>query len=167
MTWCTASCAPSSRRASWTTRRSGRVVDPFKGADTAQEIAEQASVLLKNAGNQLPLSAASVKSIALIGSRADTSVISGGGSAQVDPPGGGPSRYGGPAVWFPSSPLKAIRAKAPSAKVEYNNGADPAAAAALAKASDVAIVFVNQPTSEGRDLPTLILPDDQTQGTIP
>ena len=27
----------------------GRVVDPFRGADTAQTIAEQASVLLKNA----------------------------------------------------------------------------------------------------------------------
>ena len=66
----------------------GRVVDPFQGADTAQSIAEQASVLLKNAGHQLPLNAALVKSIAVIGSHADTSVLSGGGSAQVDPPGG-------------------------------------------------------------------------------
>ncbi len=145
----------------------GRVVDPFKGADTAQEIAEQASVLLKNSGHQLPLDAARVKSIALIGSRADSGVISGGGSAQVDPPGGGPSQYGGPVVWFPSSPLKAIRAKAPRAKVEYNNGADLAVAAALAKSSEIAIVFVNQPTSEGRDLPTLILPKDQTPGPNP
>ena len=71
----------------------GRVVDPFKGAETAQTIAEQASVLLKNAGNQLPLNAALVKSIAVIGSHADTGVLSGGGSAQVDPPGGGASRY--------------------------------------------------------------------------
>jgi beta-glucosidase len=139
----------------------GRVVDPFRGADTAQEIAEQAIVLLKNANNQLPLSAAAVKSIALIGSHADTSLLSGGGSAQVDPPGGGASRFGGPAVWFPTSPMKAIRAKAPKAKVEYNDGADPAAAAALAKGSEIAIVFVNQPTSEGRDLPTLTLPDKQ------
>ena len=71
----------------------GRVVDPFKGADTAQELAEQASVLLKNADGQLPIDAARVKSIALIGSRADNSVLSGGGSAQVDPPGGGPLRF--------------------------------------------------------------------------
>jgi beta-glucosidase len=139
----------------------GRVVDPFRGADTAQEIAEKSIVLLKNAGNQLPLNAATVKSIALIGSHADTSMLSGGGSAQVDPPGGGASRFGGPAVWFPTSPLKAIRAKAPKAKVEYNDGTDLAAAAALAKASEVAIVFVNQPTSEGRDLRSLTLPDDQ------
>jgi beta-glucosidase len=145
----------------------GRVVDPFKGAETAQDIAEQSSVLLKNDANQLPLNAATVRSIAVIGSRADTSVLSGGGSAQVDPPGGGASQFGGPVVWFPSSPLKAIRAKAPKAKVEFASGADVAAAAALAKTSDVAIVFVNQPTSEGRDLPTLLLPKDRTPGASP
>jgi beta-glucosidase len=145
----------------------GRVVDPFRGADTAQEIAEQASVLLKNAAGQLPLSVSLVKSIAVIGSRADTSVLSGGGSAQVDPPGGGPSMFGGPAIWFPSSPLTAIRAKARHAKVEYDNGADLAKAAALAKASEVAIVFVNQPTSEGRDSATLGLPVDKTPGENP
>jgi beta-glucosidase len=139
----------------------GRVVDPFLGADQAQEIAEQGMVLLKNSGNQLPLNAATVKSIALIGSHADASMLSGGGSAQVDPPGAGASRFGGPAVWFPTSPMKAIRAKAPNAKVAFNDGTDTAAAAALAKSSQVAIVFVNQPTSEGRDLRTLILPDDQ------
>ena len=139
----------------------GRVVDPFAGADTAQRIAEQSSVLLRNANHVLPLDAAVVKSIAIIGSKADTSVLSGGGSAQVDPPGGGPSRFGGPAVWFPSSPLKAIRAKAPKAKVEFHDGVDLQAAAALAKTSEVAIVFVNEPTSEGRDLPTLSLSGTQ------
>ena len=118
-------------------------------------------MLLKNAGGQLPLDGAALKSIAVIGSHADTSVLSGGGSAQVDPPGGGPRTPWGGAVWFPSSPLKAICAKAPKAKVVYNEGTDPAAAAAVAKASDVAIVFVNQPTSEGRDVPTLTLPDNQ------
>jgi beta-glucosidase len=141
----------------------GRVVDPFRGAETAQTIAEAASVLLKNANHQLPLSGAAVKSIALIGSHADAGVLSGGGSAQVDPPGGSPSRYGGRPVWFPSSPLKAIRAKAPNARVAFNDGSEPAAAAALAKACEVAIVFVNQPTSEGMDLPSLALPADQDQ----
>jgi beta-glucosidase len=139
----------------------GRVVDPFRGADTAQSIAEAGSVLLKNSNNQLPLNAATVKSIALIGSHADTGVLTGGGSAQVDPIGAGPARYGGDAAWAPSSPLKAIRAKAPKAKVEYNDGADPAAAAALAKASEVAIVFVNEPTSEGRDMASLTLTGKQ------
>lgn len=148
-----------------------KVPDISKGFAVAQSIAEQGSVLLKNANGQLPLSAASLRSIAVIGSHADVGVLSGGGSAQVDPPGGnavpppppaGASRFfnRGP-VWFPSSPLKAIRAKAPRAEVEYNAGTDPAAAANLAKASDVAIVFVNQPASEGRDVPSLSLPGKQ------
>jgi beta-glucosidase len=141
----------------------GRVVDPFRDAEIAQTIAEQGIVLLKNADHQLPLQGPNVRSIALIGSHADTGVLSGGGSAQVDPPGGGPSRFGGPPVWFPSSPLKAIRAKARDTKVEFNDGSDPAVAAAFAKAAEVAIVFVNQPASEGKDLPTLTLPENQDQ----
>jgi beta-glucosidase len=102
-----------------------------------------------------------VKSIALIGAHADSGVLSGGGSAQVDPPGGGASVFGGPAVWFPSSPMKAIRAHAPKAKVEFNDGTDVAAAAALAKAAEIAIVVVNEPTSEGKDLATLTLSNKQ------
>jgi beta-glucosidase len=141
----------------------GRVVDPFGGAEVAQRIAEQGSVLVKNANGLLPLSAARVKSIAVIGSHADTSVLSGGGSAQVDPPGGAPSVYGKGPVWFPSSPLKAIRAKAPNAKVDFHDGTDAAGAARLAKSAEVAVVFVNQPASEGYDLHTLTLPDNQDQ----
>jgi beta-glucosidase len=45
--------------------------------------------------------------------------------------------------------------------VDYDSGADPAAAAKLAKASDVAIVFVNQPSSEGGDMGSLSLPGNQ------
>ncbi len=138
----------------------GRVVDPFTGAEIAQRIAERASVLLKNDGSQLPLNAAAIASIAVIGSHANTGVLSGAGSAQVDPPGAGRPRWNTP-VWFPSSPLEAIRAKAPKARVEFNDGADPATAAALAKTEEVAIVFVNQWTTEGRDVPTLTLPDRQ------
>ena len=147
-----------------------RVVDVFKGLDDAQYLAEQCLVLLKNSSGQLPL-AKTVKSIAIIGSHADVGVISGGGSAQVDPPGGSavalPEQPGGRGrgpnigVYFPDPPLQAIRAKAPQAKVAYDGGADPAAAAALAKSSDVAIVFVNQPMSEGRDAATLTLPENQ------
>jgi beta-glucosidase len=64
-------------------------------------------------------------------------------------------------VWHRSPPLKAIRDKAPHADVQYNAGTDAAAAARLAKASDVAIVFVNQPSSEGSDHPDLSLPAKQ------
>lgn len=143
------------------------VVDPFKGRDDAQHIAEESIVLLKNAGNILPLKASPAESIALIGSHADVGVLSGGGSAQVDPPGGDPithrpggARWGLP-VYFPSSPLRYIREKSPQASVEYNDGKDIAAAAAFAKKSSIAIVFATQPMSEGHDAPTLSLPDDQ------
>jgi beta-glucosidase len=87
-------------------------------------------------------------------------MISGGGSAQVDPP-GFPSFKWKEHVWFPTSPMKAIAAKAPGLSVKFASGADPAATAALAKQSDVAIVFVHQWTSEDFDLPKLSLPDNQ------
>jgi beta-glucosidase len=143
------------------------VVDPFRGRDDAQHIAEESIVLLKNSGQILPLRADSTASIALIGSHADVGVLSGGGSAQVDSPGGnaidsqpGGSKWGVP-IYFPSSPLRYIREKSSHASVQYIDGKDVAAAAALAKSSGTAIVFVNQPMREDRDAATLSLPDDQ------
>ena len=52
---------------------------------------------------------------------------------------------------------------APNAKVQYDAGTDPAAAAALAKASEIAIVFVNHPTSEGGDAASLTMPGHQDE----
>src|SRR5882724_7881439 len=116
------------------------VVDVMGGFDVAQHIAENSMVLLKNDKKQLPLDASKIKSIALIGAHADVGMLSGGGSAQVDPPGGNvimpPGKRGtiwGHPVWFPTSPLKAIRAKAPNAKVEFDAGTNVESAAALAK----------------------------------
>jgi beta-glucosidase len=143
------------------------VVDPFRGLEDAQHIEEESIVLLKNADHVLPLNATSTASIALIGSHADVGVLSGGGSAQVDAPGGdavtrrpGGSIWGKP-VYFPSSPLKFIRAKSPQANVQFASGEDKAEAVKLAKSSDIAIVFVNQWMSEGHDAPTLSLPNNQ------
>jgi beta-glucosidase len=135
-------------------------------AGVAQEIEEQGAVLLKNAGSQLPLNGSSLQSIAVIGSHADTAVLSGGGSAQVQPIGG--AAITGPqpcppcwatVIWDPSSPLKAIQAKAPNAKVQFADGSNSAAAATLAASSQVAIVFVSQWASEGMDEPSLSLTD--------
>jgi beta-glucosidase len=143
------------------------VVDPFRGRDDAQHIAEESIVVLKNSGAILPLKANPSTSIAIIGSHADVGVLSGGGSAQVDAPGGnvidpkpGPSPWG-EVIYFPSSPLRYIRAKTPKSNVQYNDGKDNAAAAKLAKSSSLAIVFVTQPMREGQDAPTLSLPDNQ------
>ena len=137
------------------------VVDVEAGFETARKIEEQSIVLLKNEDSVLPLDRNRVHSIAVIGEKADFGMLSGGGSAQVDPP--GPPTQWHEHVWFPTSPLKAIQAKASNAKVSFDSGADPAVAAALAKQADVAIVFANQWTSEGMDLPSLALPGNQNQ----
>lgn len=136
------------------------VVQVFRDLNIAREIEEQSIVLLKNAQNILPLDTANIHSIAVIGSHADSGMISGGGSAQVDPPGGTDPEWQ-QHVWFPTSPLRAIRAHVPAADVRFDSGEDPASAAALAGHSDVAIVFVNQWSSEDMDLPNLSLPDNQ------
>jgi beta-glucosidase len=136
------------------------VVDVEGGLETAQRIEEDSIVLLKNSNHLLPLDKNAIKSIAVIGDHADMGMISGGGSAQVDPPGAGSPRWLSH-VWFPTSPQKAIGAKVPPAPIKFAPGADVSAAAALAKTCDVAIVFVAQWTSEGMDLKNLSLPDNQ------
>ncbi len=136
------------------------VVDVEGGLETARRLAEQSTVLLKNKNGVLPLDRTKVHSIAIIGAHADTGMISGGGSAQVDPP-GRPGANWQEHIWFPTSPLKAVSAKAPGANVQFDSGANLESAAELAKKSDVAIVFAHQWTSEGMDLPNLSLPDYQ------
>ena len=133
-------------------------LDAAANLATAQAVAEQGSVLLKNAG-QLPLSTG-LRSIAVIGPHADIGVLSGGGSAEVTPIGGCAfveSYRSMPVRWLPSSPLAAVRAKVPGGTVHFDDGSDLARAAALAAASDVAIVFAAQWSSEGMDRPTLSL----------
>jgi len=146
------------------------VVDVQNGFDVAQKIAEQSIVLLRNEGNLLPLDASKLKTIAVIGAHADVGMISGGGSAQVDPPvgnailppGKGQTRWLEP-MWFPTAPLKTIRAKAPHANVQYDAGSDPPKAAALAQQADIAIVFAYCWESEGMDLESLTLPEHQDE----
>ncbi len=136
------------------------VVDVEGGFETARRLAEQSTVLLKNKNGVLPLDRAKVHSIAIIGAHADTSMISGGGSAQVDPP-GRPGAKWQEHIWFPTSPLKAVSAKVPGARVQFDSSANRESAVELAKKSEVAIVFAHQWASEGMDLPNLSLPENQ------
>ena len=141
-------------------------IDVDRDLDIAQHLAEESIVLLRNEDAQLPLDGAKLRSLAVIGAHADVAMISGAGSGQVDPTAGSAINLerGRPwrgEVWFPTSPLKALRAKAAHAKVAYDPGTDPTAAAKLAGAADVAIVFVYQWESEGMDLATLSLPEHQ------
>jgi len=146
------------------------VVDAARGLEVAQKIEEQSIVLLKNEHGQLPLDASKVHTIAVIGPHADVGMISGGGSAQVDPPNGNAIMPPGKGqthwqehIWFPTSPLKAIQVKTTGARVQYNSGSDPSAAASLAKTADVALVFAYQWESEDMDLESLSLPEHQDE----
>jgi len=76
------------------------------------------------------------------------------------PPGQGATHWQDQ-VWFPTSPIQALQAKLPRARILFNSGQDPAAAAAVARSADVAIVFAYQWTSEGMDLASLLLPSYQ------
>jgi beta-glucosidase len=144
------------------------VVDAPAGLEIAQHFEEQSIVLLRNEHAILPLDGKKLQKVAVIGAHADVGMISGGGSAQVDPPGGdaiAPPGMGGTTwqahIWFPTSPLKALRAKLPDAKVDFDSGQNVESATALARGADVAIVFAPQWESVGLDLSTLALPDNQ------
>ena len=138
-------------------------------AEVAQRAAEAGIVLLKNDRNLLPL-AASAKRIVVIGGRADVGVLSGGGSSQVRSVGGAPVEIPlatGAASSFArityhaSSPLKALRAALPKARITFVDGLDPAQAAAAARGADMAIVFATQWTTEAQDVADLSLPYHQ------
>ena len=144
------------------------VVDVERGLEVAQHIEEKSIVLLKNNQAVLPINPSKVHSIAIIGGHADVGMLSGGGSAQVDPPGGNAIMPPGKGathwqdhVWFPTSPLKALQTKLPNTKINFDSGTDVQQAANLAKNSDLVIVFAYQWLSEGMDLRSLSLSDNQ------
>ncbi|MGV1683868.1 beta-glucosidase [Sphingopyxis sp. NJF-3] len=145
-------------------------IDVTAGAAVAQEIAEKGIVLLQNRGNILPL-AATAKRILVVGGYADSGVLSGGGSSQAQGEGGPavslPTMKDGPFTammaqnYHRSSPLDALRARAPQAEVVFRDGRYPAEAALAAKNADLVIVFATQWMTEGLDVPDLSLPQGQ------
>ncbi|OMG74799.1 glycoside hydrolase family 3 C-terminal domain-containing protein [Burkholderia ubonensis] len=183
--------------------RTGVMDDPPKGGGAidfaaagrfAQAAAERSIVLLKNDGNQLPLAAAALARIAVIGGHADAAVLSGGGSGNTrDPVTGSFAGCGGLAFgasagcsWWRNPWTKvdvpivaAIRALAPAAQVTFAGNSDQQApfraytqqeidqAAALAARSDVAIVVVAQPAGEDfGDLQSLGLANPSNQDAL-
>jgi len=118
-------------------------IDKSAHAAASQQVAERGMVLLKNARGLLPL--ANVKTLAVIGAPA-ARFVTGGGSSVVTP--------------FSSvTPLDGITARAAEAGVAvgYDDGSDPVRAAALARASDVAIVVAADYQTEGIDRACLSL----------
>ena len=139
--------------------------DLAKGAEVTRHAAEAGIVLLKNAGDLLPLTG--VQSIAVIGGRANVGVLSGGGSSQVTPKGsrrfdaarGSPDWSQG-TYYHPDPPLSAIRSRAGAAEVTFDDGSNPARAANVARQADTVILFAEQWQTEALDR-DLILPDGQ------
>uniref|UniRef100_UPI00384CD16F discoidin domain-containing protein n=1 Tax=Kitasatospora fiedleri TaxID=2991545 RepID=UPI00384CD16F len=113
--------------------------------------AEEGTVLLKNNG-LLPLDANGGRSLAIIGTQAGPGTLtSGGGSGNATSSG----TY---------TPLYGIqqRTAGTNTTVAYNDGTDQAAAVALARSSNVAIVFAaDNYGHETADTTTLTLPDNQ------
>ena len=145
-------------------------VDFKADAAVAEQVAREGIVLLHNPTHLLPLPE-TLRRIAVIGGFADSGVISGGGSSQVQGEGGpAASRsFGGetqPAAllaenYHRSVPLKVLRQRLPNAEITFRNGRYLTDAVAAAKQADVVIVFATQWATEGIDAPDLSLPDGQ------
>lgn len=156
---------------------SGGTVDEVNGNSDALKVARESMVLLLNrtangdAAPVLPLAAATVKSIAVIGAHADKGVIAGGGSGGNAPingtadttcPQAPDALFGSCANWYHSVPLDQIRKKFPGATVSFYSGLDADAAATGAAQADVAIVFAIAWQTEGVDNTSLALPTPAT-----
>lgn len=124
----------------------------------AAKIASEGSVLLKNDGDVLPLTAAT-KTIAIIGPTASNTPTNGVSAGTVCAQAAGPFGGSGNACPNPVAPLDAITARAAQvgATVTYDNGADLTSAATVAAAADVAIVFGYSRQGEFADRTTLDL----------
>lgn len=113
----------------------------------AREVARESIVLLKNAGSFLPLNKQTVKSVAVVGSRADKVMI---------------DFYGGPTPYSVSA-LQGIKDKVgPGVAVHYAANND--AAVKAAKAADVAVVVVgNDPVCGSTNPAEMFNPDGSTK----
>jgi beta-glucosidase len=142
-------------------------IDAQANLKVARETLEAGAVLLRNENSLLPLDLTKLQSIAVIGAHADKGVLAGGGSSLVTAMGGNavpglpPTTWPGPVMYHPYAPLKALRDAAPKADVQFAEGNDVAAAAALAAKAQVAVVFVQKWQAESVDTPELSLPDNQ------
>src|SRR3954469_16240546 len=119
-------------------------VDTPEHRAVARKMSEESTVLLKNDGPVLPLDHGTGRTIGVIGYAA------GAGSSQTSGGGGGSKGSGVPA---PVSPLQGIQqqAAAHGDRVLYADGTSQADATAVAKASDIAIVFAGDSEAEGSD----------------
>lgn len=126
-------------------------IDATAGGAVARTVAEQGTVLLKNARDLLPLDAGGLRSIAVVGPYAQSVHPGGGGSSHVIP-------------LYTVSPVEGIQRRlGAGVTVTSADGTDPARAAQVAAAADVAVVIVGDVEREGADRPNLALTGNQDQ----
>ena len=131
--------------------RTRPAVDAFAHGVFARKVAEEGTVLLRNHRQLLPLQAAQVSSVAVIGPYATRAYTGGGGSSQVVP-------------YYSVSPAQGIAARAGTrVHVASDDGSDVARAVALARRSDVVVVVVGDTSREGKDRTSMDLPGNQNQ----
>ena len=132
------------------TQKKVPALDVVKDGLASRKIAEAGMVLLKNDGGVLPLDRTKLRGVALIGPYAVRTLTGGGGSADVLP-------------LYTIEPINGLRGQIQPmgfrGGVQVADGNDVAAAAKLAKASDVAIVMVGANEGEGADHPIDLSPD--------
>jgi beta-glucosidase len=114
------------------------LIDKAGHAALAQQVEESAITLLKNQGGLLPLNAAGLKKVAVIGPYANK-FITGGGSGQVTP-------------FASTTALQGITTRlGGGVTVTTDDGSNSTTSATNAAAADVAIVVVGDVDTEGQD----------------
>jgi beta-glucosidase len=103
----------------------------------AADVEQQGIVLLENDDAILPLDAARIGKLALIGPEADE-IRDGGGSSAIT-------------EFKLTTPKQGIEARLGAERVVFDDGSDAARAADVAKAADVAVVVVGDQMGEGSD----------------
>jgi len=120
---------------------------PPEHAAIAMKLGAEGIVLLKNDGGLLPLKAGAFHSLAVIGPFAKLAMTGGGGSSHVSP-------------ILTVDPLPGIQKLAANDVIIHaDDGTNVAAAAAAAKAADVAILMLGDRQSEGSDHPIALSGD--------
>lgn len=131
--------------------RSQGSVDVSANGAASRRVAERGAVLLKNRHSMLPLDASSLRSIAVVGTYADTAMTGGGGSSHVKP-------------YYSVSPVQGIKQRVGSGvSVTTADGTNVGQAATVASKSDVAVVVVNDEEAEGTDRANIDLPGNQNE----
>ncbi|MDQ3740714.1 MAG: glycoside hydrolase family 3 C-terminal domain-containing protein, partial [Actinomycetota bacterium] len=112
-------------------------VDKQAHHEAAAELEQAGMVLLENDGNLLPLDAARIAKLAVIGPEAET-LRNGGGSSLIDP-------------YMTTNPRQGIEARLGAEKVVFDDGSDAEQAAEVARGADAAVVVVGDRMTEGTD----------------